>query len=142
MDVQINLWGVLLAAVSSMVVGMVWYNIKLPIGAEWVKLTKNSKQVKEGDRTLSTSLIIAFIMSLVMAYVLAHVAYISFKFFGNSFLSASLGTALWLWLGVAFSRTLTHDAFEMRKFKLTAINTANMLATMVIMGLIIGLVGY
>lgn len=139
MDVQINYWGVLLAAASSLVVGMVWYSPKV-MGKEWMRLTKMSGE--KMNRSLSTSIIIAFVLSLIMAYVLAHVSYISYKFFGGSFVTDSLNTAFWLWLGVAFTRTAVHDSFELRPPKLTAMNTANMLVTMLLMGLIIGLVGY
>ena len=38
MDVQINLLGVLLAAASALVVGMVWYSGSL-FGKEWTKVT-------------------------------------------------------------------------------------------------------
>jgi hypothetical protein len=140
MDVQINFWGVLLAAISSMVIGSVWYAKNLPIGKKWMELTKGNAKVK--NRSLTTSLIIAFTMSLLLAYVLAHVSYLSYKFFGGSFTKDCLTTALWLWLGIALSRTLTHDSFEMRPFKLTALNTGNMLVTMLVMGLIIGWVGF
>ena len=139
MDVQVNLWGVLLAAVSSMVIGTIWYSPKV-MGNEWMRLTKVSGEKMERGR--NTSIIIAFLLSLLMAYVLAHVSYLSYKFFGGSFVSDSINTAFWLWLGIALTRTVTHDSFEQRPTKLTAMNVANQLVTMVVMGLIIGLVGY
>lgn len=139
MDVQINLWGVLLAAVSSMVIGTIWYSPKV-MGNEWMRLTKMNGEKMERGR--NTSIIIAFLLSLLMAYVLAHVSYLSFKFFGGSFLTDSINTAFWLWLGITFTRTVTHDSFEQRPTKLTAMNVANQLVTMVAMGLTIGLVGY
>jgi hypothetical protein len=139
MDVQVNLWGVLLAAISSMIVGSIWYARTLPIGGMWMDLTKGNKKV---ERSLSTALIIAFVGSLLMAYVLAHVSYLSYKFFGGSFTKDALSTAFWLWLGIAFTRTITSDAFEGRRYKLTAINTGNQLITLLVMGLIIGWVGF
>jgi hypothetical protein len=105
-----------------------------------MKLTKMSDEKMKRGR--NTSIGIAFVMSLLLAYILAHVSYLSFRFFGGSFMKDCLSTAFWLWLGVAFSRTLTHDSFEQRPTKLTAINTANMLVTMLVMGAIIGIVGF
>lgn len=139
MEVQINMWGVLLAAISSMVVGMIWYARSAPTGKEWMALTKGNQKV---ERKVASSIILAFVMSLLLAYVLAHVSYLSYEFFGESFLSACLTTAFWLWLGVAFALTVTHDSFEGRRYKLTAINTLNMLATMLVMALIIGTAGF
>ena len=138
MDVQINYWAVVLATVSSMVIGSVWYATKHAMGREWMRLSKNSNKV---ERSLGSSLTVAALMSLLLAYVLAHLTYISYQFFGGSFMSNALKTAFWLWLGIAFSRTLVHDSFEGRPYKLTAINTGNMLVTMLVMALIIGGLG-
>lgn len=139
MDVQVNFWGVLLATLSSMVIGSIWYARNLPTGKAWMELTKGNKKVERG---LGIALVIAVLCSLLLAYVLAHVSYLSYKFFGGSFLNDSLSTAFWLWLGIALSRTLVMDAFEGRRYKLTAINAGNQLVTMMVMGLIIGLVGF
>jgi hypothetical protein len=138
MDVQVNVWGIVLAAISSMVVGMVWYSRGTPIGKEWIKLTKSDKKVA---RSLNGSLIVAFLMSLLLAYALAHITYLSYKFFGGSYLKNALSTAFWLWLGVALSRSLVHDSFEGRPYKLTAINTGNTLVTMLVMALVLGWAG-
>ena len=137
MDVQVNWIGVLGAAVASMVVGMIWYG---PLfGARWQKLVKlTDKDMKEDA---GKAIAMAFALSLLTAYVLAHVAYLSHYFFDNSFLEDSLMTAFWLWLGIAFTRTLTHDAFERRPMDLTVMNAGNQLVTLLAMGLVIGLVG-
>jgi hypothetical protein len=138
MDVQVNFWGIVLAAVSSMVVGMIWYGRSIPTGKTWMRLTKDNKKVERG---LSTAIIVAFVMSLILAYVLAHVTYLSYKFFGNSYMSAALGTAFWLWLGIAFSRIVVHDSFEGRPYRLTAINSGSDLVTILVMALVLGWAG-
>jgi len=138
MDVQINYWAVVLATISSMVVGTVWYARGFPTGKEWIRLTKDTKKV---PRSLNSSLVVAVLTSLMLAYVLAHVTYISYKFFGNSFMNAALGTAFWLWLGIALTRVAVRDSFEGRPYKLSAINAGNDLVTMLVMALIIGWAG-
>jgi hypothetical protein len=50
-----------------------------------------------------------------------------------------VSTAFWLWLGIALVSVLTHNTFEQRPWKLTLINVANILVTMVVMAVIIGL---
>ena len=135
MNVHVNLWAVLLSAVASMVIGGIWY-AKPELGDSWMKLAKLDR--KKRQQGMAAPLILAFVLSLLMAYVLAHLAYITHQFFQDSFMRDSLQTALWLWLGVAFTRVVTHDAFEHRPFKLTIMNVGNMLVTMLAMGAIIG----
>jgi hypothetical protein len=138
MDVQINMWGVLAAAVSSMVVGATWY-AKSTFGATWQKLIKlTDKQMAE---KAAPALTIAFLSSLVMAYVLAHVSYLSSSFFATSYQQAALTTAWWMWVGFQGFRVIMHDAFEQRRRKLTLINIGNDLVTILVMGLVIGLIG-
>jgi hypothetical protein len=138
MEVDINWLAVVLAAVSSMVVGSVWY-AKGVFGSSWMKLVNLSdKQMKEWA---PSALAIAFISSLVMAYVLAHVSFLSNSYFGNSFMQDALTTAFWMWLGFQALRGLMHDAFEHRPRKLSYLNMGNDFVTIMVMGLIIGWLG-
>jgi len=116
----------------------VWY-AKPVFGAKWMKMVGlTDAKAKEGSMK---AIITAFICSLVTAYVLAHVIYLSNSFFNNSFLIDGLTTAFWLWLGISASRVITHDAFEQRDMKLTAMTIGNQLVTLLAMGAIIGLLG-
>lgn len=136
MNVEVNLVAVLLAAVSSMAVGALWYS-KGMFAKSWIKLAKlDQKKIEAGN---PPALVEAFLSSLLMAYVLAHVAYLSHSFYNQSFLQDSLTTAFWVWLGFQGLRMLMHDMFEGRRKKLTLINAGNALVTIMIMGLIIGL---
>jgi hypothetical protein len=138
MDVQINYLAVVLAMVASMVVGSIWY-AKGVFGTTWGKLAKVDMS---GDMSGAWKPLLATaVASLVTAYVLAHVTYLSNFFFGNSFLSSALQTAFWAWLGFTAARLITHDAFEGRPMKLTALNLGNELVTFLAMGLVIGLMG-
>jgi len=138
MDVQINYLAVLLAMVSSMVVGSVWYAQSV-FGKTWAKLAK--VDMKKGQGNVFKPIATTVVVSLITAYVLAHVAYLSNQFFDNSFLQDSITTAFWLWFGLTAARFVTHDAFEGRPAKLTAINCAHELVTLLVMGVIIGLFG-
>lgn len=135
--IDVNLWAVLLATISSMIVGSVWY-APSAFGNTWVKLAKiNTKTMGQGA---AKAIILTFIVSFVTAYVLAHVASLSNVYFQNSFLQDSLTTAFWLWLGLTAARFITHDAFERRPFKLTLLNITHELVTLEVMALIIGLI--
>ena len=136
MDVQINIWGVLLATVASVAVGMIWYNEKV-FGGSWVKMAKIDP--KKGSMGWSMGSVL--LSSLVMAYVLAHVSYIANQFFQNSFLQDAMTTAFWIWLGFQGLRFFMHDQFNQRRKKESAIHIANDLVTIVVMSVVIGLVG-
>ncbi len=138
MDVQVNLWAVFWAMVSSMVVGSIWY-AKPVFGNTWAKLVNlDDKKMQAGS---AKAIMVTVVVSLITAYVLAHVAYLSNAFFQHSFLQDTLTTAFWLWLGLVAARFITHDAFEQRPAKLTLMNIAHELVTLLIMGYIIGVMG-
>lgn len=138
MDVQINFWAVLAAMVSSLVVGSIWYAMPV-FGKIWAKLAKIDMTKDRGS--VAKPIIVTMVVSLVTAYVLAHVAYLSNQFFNNSFLQDSVTTAFWMWLGFTAARFITHDAFEGRPMKLTALNIGNEFVTLMVMGIVIGLIG-
>lgn len=138
MSVEVNYVAVLLAALSTMVVGSVWY-AKPVFGNVWIKLAKlDEKAMKKAG---PYPIVVTLLVSFVSAYVLAHVAYLSNQFFQNSFLQDSLTTAFWLWLGFTAARIITHDAFEVRRKKLTLLTIGHELVTFLVMGAIIGLLG-
>jgi hypothetical protein len=138
MDVQINYLAVVLAMLSSMVVGSVWY-ARGVFGNLWIKLAKIV--MKKNSGSMFKPIAVTALVSLITAYVLAHVTFLSNQYFGNSFLQDALSTAFWMWLGFTATRFITHDAFEGRPAKLTTLNVAHEFVTFMAMGLIIGLLG-
>lgn len=138
MDVDVNVWAVLAAMASSMAVGSIWY-AKPVFGNVWMRLAKINLDKDQGS--VFRPIAITAVVSLVTAYVLAHVAFLSNQYFQNSFLQDSLSTAFWVWLGFTAARFITHDAFEGRPAKLTLINVSHEFVTFMVMGLIIGLIG-
>jgi hypothetical protein len=139
MEVQVNYLAVVLAMLSSMVVGSIWY-ARGVFGNTWMKLAKVNPD-KPGA-PIWQPITITAVVSLITAYVLAHVSYLSNQYFGHSFLQDAVTTAFWLWLGFTAARLITHDAFEGRPMKLTVLNLGNEFVTIMVMGLIIGLMGY
>jgi len=110
-------------------------------GNTWQKLSK----VKMVDRSKMDFGSMAwvygtvFVASLVTAYVLALMTGLYNNFFtGDSYMSDALQTAFWLWLGFTAARMYVHDTFEMRRKKLTLLNAAHELVTVLVMALIIG----
>jgi cytochrome c oxidase subunit IV len=137
MEVEVNWLAIVLAAASTMVVGSVWY-AKSALGGTWMKLTglTEAKMRKGGAQPI----MITVVVSLMTAFVLAHLTYLSNYFYQNSFLEAALLTAFWVWAGFVAARFITHDVFEQRPSKLTALNVSHELVTLLVMALIIGLI--
>ncbi|HSW37637.1 MAG TPA: DUF1761 domain-containing protein [Candidatus Saccharimonadales bacterium] len=137
MNVEIHWLGVFLAAVSSMAVGSIWY-AKGVFGAKWQNLVGlKDEQMKKGA---AKALAWTFVMSLLTAYILAHFVELSHSFYHYSYVQTGLTTAFWAWLGLVFTRVVTHDLFEQRKMALTTLTISNELVTLLAMGLVIGLV--
>lgn len=136
MEIQINLLAVVLATLSSMVVGAIWYSQKV-FGAWWMKTI--GLDMKKAEKGSLRAILITIVVSFITAYVLAHMTFLAFDFYDLSYLQAVLTTAFWLWLGFTAARFITHDAFEQRPVKLTLLNVAHEFVTLMIMGLIIGL---
>jgi hypothetical protein len=133
---EINYWAVLLATLSSMIVGSVWYTPRV-FGSYWMKQAgvTPSGDSKDAVRPILVTLVVSFIT----AWVLAGAAYISLEFYGGSFLLNTIVTAIILWAGFTAARFITHDAFDGRPTGLTVLNIAHEFVTIVIMALIIGL---
>jgi hypothetical protein len=135
---EINIWAVLLATLSSMVVGSVWYTPKV-FGNYWMRVAKvtPSGDAKDAVKPILLTLVVSFVSALVLAGSAA----ISQHFYGGNFLVNTLVTAVILWAGFTAARFITHDAFEGRPAGLTALNCAHELVTLTVMALIIGLFG-
>ncbi|MEO5690938.1 MAG: DUF1761 domain-containing protein [Candidatus Saccharimonadales bacterium] len=140
MDVTVNYWAIVLAAVSSMVVGSIWY-ARSVFGDIWAKLAHVDMNKKQSGAEMAKLFGSVFVASLVTAYILAHVTFLSNEYFQNDFFQDAVSTAFWLWLGLTAARILTHDLFESRPFKLTLLTFGNEFVTIMVMGVVIGLMG-
>ncbi len=132
---EINYWAVLLATLSSMLVGTIWY-ARGVFGTRWATLAK-----VDMDRPAASAvgpIVTTVIVSFVTAWVLAGATTIAWHFYGGSYLLAALFTAIIMWAGFTAARIITHDAFEGRPAALTTLNIAHELVTLVVMGVLIG----
>ena len=123
-----------------MIVGAIWYS-KAVFGKTWADLAQVDLDRKMRSGELGWIMGSTFVASLITAYVLAHVAFLSNQFFDNSFMQDTLTTAFWLWLGFTAVRLYVHDAFETRRKKLTVLASGHELLTVMVMALIIGGLG-
>jgi len=131
----INYLAVVLATISSMIVGSIWYTPKV-FGNYWMKLSGQTPSGNAKDAV--RPIVVTVIVSFVTAWVLAGASDISFAFYGGSFLVNALVTGSILWAGFTAARFITHDQFDRRPWQLTVLNCAHELVTILIMALIIG----
>jgi len=135
MFAQVSVWGVLLAAVSAMIVGMLWYSPSM-FGKTWMKgIGITDAEMKKKMNGAMPVLIAA---ALATAYVLSLFTVYFHSYVGGSWVMAGFDTALLAWFGIGLSTIFAHAAFDPRDVKVSYINAGNRLATLVIMGLIIG----
>lgn len=131
----INYIAVLLAAVSSMIVGAIWY-AKPVFGRTWMRLSNITDE--DMKKNPVAPLVITFLVSILTALVLAGATTLAHAFYEGNFLVDALLTAAILWIGFTAARMLTHDLFDRRPANLTVLNMAHELVTVLVMAVIIG----
>ena len=141
MDIAINHLAVVLAALSAMAVGSIWYS---PRGfyKTWAHLARVKQNTDMRSGRMAFMFGSVFLASWLMSYVLAVSAVVANHFFQNSFIQDTLAVAFWAWLGFVVTRFYVHDTFENRPWRLTALNTAHEGITLLVMAIIIGSMGY
>lgn len=139
MEVSVNYLVVLVAGIVSMGVGFLWYGPML-FGKQWMKLMGYTKEsMEKAKKEMGKTYAISFVLALVTVYVLSHVMILSRSFFNTPMLSAGLTSAFWMWLGFIMPVQATEVLFGGKKWDLFAINTGYQLASLLAMGLVIGI---
>jgi hypothetical protein len=128
---EINLWAVLAAGLSSMVLGALWYS-PLLFGAAWMKASgMTEEQARSGNvaRTMGTAFVLAVIGAAVFAMFLGPDATLAF--------GAATGVAAGLcWVAGSFG---INYLFEQRPLSLFLINGGYHTLQYTLIGSIIGL---
>ena len=135
MSVEINVWAVLLAGASSMLVGMLYYMPKV-FGDQWMHLAKINKD--KYAKEMKAKMIWVFVAALVTAEVVAYMTFLYHAYFADNWLSAGVITSLILWLGLSATTLFIHNSLDQRPNHLTYISMGNRLLSLLAMGLIIG----
>src|SRR3989344_1544875 len=136
MEVPVNYVAVVVAEVSAMVIGFLWYG---PLfGKEWRRLMGISlDDMKSMSLSPMQAMGLGTVVALVMAYVFAHVFVFSSTYMQVSGYMAGLSTAFWLWLGFVMTTQIGIVLWEGKPWKLFFLNTAYSLVSLAEMGVII-----
>lgn len=132
---EINYWSVILATLSSMIVGSIWYAPKV-LGTRWSRLA--GVDMNRPAATATVAIVVTVLVSFATAWVLAGAASIAWHFYEGLYFWAAVVTAVLLWAGFTAARFITHDAFEGRPSSLTVMNIGHELVTVLVMAVIIG----
>ena len=132
MDVQvhINYLAVLVAAIASYIIASLWYGVAFR--KVWSELTGVADM-----KPAPMSLILPFVGSLFMSWVLDHAT-----IFGNAYLhtggvSGGLMCGFFNWLGFIAPLTLTSVVYEKRRWKLWVLDNGFWLVSLLVMGAIL-----
>ena len=135
---DINIWAVLVATLSTLVVGSIWYTPRA-FGTYWMRVARVDEDAA-AQRGI-WPILVTVVVSFITAWVLAGAISIAHEFYDGTFLIDALVTGTLLWAGFTAARMVTHDAFEGRPAGLTTLNLAHELVTVLVMSVIIGLFG-
>ncbi len=139
MNVPVNYLALLLAAIAQMIVGFIWYGPLL--GKPWMKLkgfNHTQAEMKEMQKQMMPYYGLTFVVSLVTAYVLAHVMFLSQNYFNYQPLMTGLMTAFFMWIGFMMPVRFYNEIFGGKNWKLFAIDTGYSLAGILAMGVVLG----
>jgi len=137
MNVTINFLAVGLAALSSMIVGTIYY---LP-ALFGNRLTALTGVDPNKPKRPAVTYVLTFVASALTAVVLAYVTSLTWASLGAQPLLPALITGFLLWLGFTAARMLVHDLFDGRDIRIFFITIGHELITILVMALIIGLFG-
>lgn len=112
-----------------MVLGMVWYNPKV-LGSLWMKLAGVSPEAMGANKAaMITGPVIGLVMSIISAYVLAYFGVA----WGVMSIPEAIELAFWVWIGFQMPIVMGAALWEMKSWKLVALNGAYQFLALVIM---------
>lgn len=135
-EVPINYLAVLVAGVSSMVTGFLWYG---PLfGKKWLQyMGWRPEEAEERKKGATRGYVIMFIGSLIMAYVLAHALVFASEYTKTTGVSAGLMVGFWNWLGFVAPVTVGAVLWEGKPWGLFFLNAGYQLLNLLVMGIIL-----
>lgn len=128
---SVNLFAVLLAAITNMLIGFAWYSPYV-MGKPWMKLmSMTEKSIKETQQKMGPLYGLSFLGAIIQAAAISVVLKMTYvNGLGNALLLGGL-----LWLGFVAVTQLTDSIFNGKKFSfhLLAINTSYQLLSILVM---------
>jgi len=133
-SVEINVWGLILGAVASLVIGSIYYADGV-YGKAWKKLGKIDE--KRYKKEFNMQLPVLLIGALVTSWVVGLLDSFYQKFYAATWMRSGLAAGLIVFVAVAASLTV-HSVLDQRPRKLLYLTLGNRFLTLLAMGLIYG----
>lgn len=133
-SVDVNYLAVLVSAITSMIIGMLWYS-PLLFGNMWMKLMKiNPKDIEKSKmKGMNSIYLTAFISALLMSYVLS----LTIKYVGAVTVLEGLQIGFLFWLGFVATVMLGSILWGGKPLQLYLINVFHYLVSILIMSFIL-----
>ena len=138
MVLNINYLAVLIAAIVSVIIGMVWYSPVL-FGKLWIKWSNfntkmNKAQQAAHKKAAQKGMIISFFVSIITAYILA----VILSLIGSTTGPAGAQIGLLVAVGFVATTSINSVLWENKSAKVYILNNAHHLVSFAIMGAILG----
>lgn len=140
MNIPVNLVAVGLAGIASMILGFIYYS-PMVLGKPWMKEKGLSEEkLKKAQKEMGKWYGLSFVVSLITAYVLAHVMFLSANYFHYDAVMTGLTSGFFMWIGFILPTQVTAAIFGDKNFKLLVIDTGYQLVSILTMGMVLGLI--
>lgn len=129
--VNLNIWSILLSAISAMILGGLWYG---PLfGKSWMKMMGfTEKNMKSMPLTPMQSMILGFIAALVISTAIGSLI----NWASDRTIISSIKVALFVWFGFLVPVIIDSFLWEGKQFKLFLFNASYRLTSLIIMAII------
>lgn len=135
MDITVNYLAVIVAGVVAYAVGA-WWHSPVGFGRQWMKMMGlDEGHMKSMPLTAGQAMSIGFVVTLLVAYVLAHFTVLV----GANTWQTSMQLGFWVWLGFLAPTLANGWLWEGKSLKLFSFNAAYALVNIEIMALVLGL---
>lgn len=136
MDISINSWAVLAAAIINIIIGMIWYSPPV-FGKLWMSSMGLTPQRMEElkKRGMGKIYFASFVTALLMSYVLAHFV----KIWAVEDIGGALQLSFWSWLGFVVTVSLGSVLWEGKSFRLYLLNIAYQFVSIFVMAVILAI---
>ncbi len=130
---EVSYLPILLAGAASVALAFVWYHPRV-FGSLWMRLVNlTPEQVEKGKKRMPAMALIAFLGSMLSAYVMAFML----PLLVIPDLIGAIEFAIWTWLGFVAPTMLGEVLWEQQSFKLYLINALFLLASFTLMATIL-----
>ncbi len=134
--IPVNYVAIVVAALASMVLGMLWYG---PVfGKKWQALMGFTEEsMKSMTMTPMKAMGLGLVAQLVMSYVLSHSLLFASAYLQTTGMNAGLMAGFWNWLGFIAPVTVGVVLWEGKSWQLWMLNSGYYLTSLLLMGTIL-----